>query len=34
MSKTYPGGIITKNPTAPTTSAAKGIWTLDQALRK
>ena len=29
--KQYPGGIITKNPTAPTTSAAKGIWTLDQA---
>jgi hypothetical protein len=26
----YPGGIITKNPTAPTTAAAKGIWTLDQ----
>ena len=31
MSQKYPGGIITKNPTAPTTSAAKGIWTLDQA---
>lgn len=29
--KQFPGGIITKNPTAPTTSAAKGIWTLDQA---
>jgi len=29
--KQYPGGFITKNPTAPTTSAAKGIWTLDQA---
>lgn len=29
--KQYPGGIITKNPTAPTTSSAKGIWTLDQA---
>lgn len=29
--KQYPGGIITKNPTAPTTSAAQGIWTLDQA---
>jgi hypothetical protein len=29
--KQYPGGIVTKNPTAPTTSAAKGIWTLDQA---
>ncbi|MEI8286391.1 MAG: fibronectin type III domain-containing protein, partial [Actinomycetes bacterium] len=27
----YPGGVITKNPTAPTTSAAQGIWTLDQA---
>jgi hypothetical protein len=31
MSKQYPGGFITKNPTAPTTSAAPGIWTLDQA---
>ena len=29
--KQYPGGIVTKNPTAPTTAAAKGIWTLDQA---
>jgi hypothetical protein len=29
--KQYPGGIVTKNPTAPTTSSAKGIWTLDQA---
>jgi hypothetical protein len=29
--KQFPGGIITKNPTAPTTSSAKGIWTLDQA---
>jgi hypothetical protein len=28
--KQFPGGIVTKNPTAPTTSAAKGIWTLDQ----
>lgn len=28
--KQYPGGIVTKNPTAPTTAAAKGIWTLDQ----
>ena len=27
----YPGGVITKNPTAPTTTVAKGIWTLDQA---
>jgi hypothetical protein len=31
MSKQYPGGFITKNPTAPTTSAAPGIWTLEQA---
>ena len=31
MSQKYIGGFITKNPTAPTTSAAKGIWTLDQA---
>ena len=30
MSQKYPGGFITKSPTAPTTSAAKGIWTLDQ----
>ena len=29
--KQYPGGIITKNPTAPTTSSAKGIWTVCQA---
>ena len=29
--KQYPGGVITKSPTAPTTAAAKGIWTLDQA---
>jgi hypothetical protein len=29
--KQYPGGIITKNPTAPTTAAAKGIWTIGQA---
>jgi hypothetical protein len=31
MSSKYVGGFITKSPTAPTTSAAKGIWTLDQA---
>jgi hypothetical protein len=34
--KQFPGGIITKNPTAPTgpyeTGAAPGIWTLDQAM--
>ena len=34
--KQFPGGIITKNPTAPAgpyeTSAAPGIWTLDQAM--
>lgn len=30
--KQFPGGIITKSPTAPTTAAAKGIWTLDQAM--
>lgn len=29
--KQFPGGIITQNPTAPTTAAAKGIWTLGQA---
>ena len=32
MSKQYPGGFITKNFTAPTTSSAPGMWTLDQAL--
>ena len=31
MSTKYIGGFITKNPTAPTTSAASGMWTLDQA---
>ena len=30
MSTKYPGGFITKSPVAPTTSAASGIWTLDQ----
>ena len=30
MSLQYPGGFITKSPVTPTTSAAKGIWTLDQ----
>jgi hypothetical protein len=30
MSTKYPGGFIVKNPTAPTTAAAKGIWTLNQ----
>lgn len=29
--KQFPGGIVTKSPTAPTTAAAKGIWTLGQA---
>ena len=29
--KQFPGGIITKNPTVPTTSSAQGIWTVDQA---
>lgn len=28
--KQFPGGIITQNPTAPTTASAKGIWTVDQ----
>lgn len=32
MSKKYPGGFITKNPTTPTSSAAPGVWTLEQAL--
>lgn len=31
MSQTYPGGYITRNPPAPTASAAPGVWTLDQA---
>jgi hypothetical protein len=30
MSTKYPGGFITKAPVAPTSSAASGIWTLDQ----
>jgi len=30
MSTKFPGGIITKNYTPPTTSSASGIWTLDQ----
>ena len=33
MSQKYPGGFITKTPTAPTSSAAPGIWTLDQAMQ-
>jgi trimeric autotransporter adhesin len=31
MSEKYPGGIITKNPTEPTTSVAAGMWTVQQA---
>jgi len=31
MSKRYPGGFVTKSPVAPTTSAASGVWTLEQA---
>jgi len=30
MSTKYTGGFITKSPVAPTSSAASGIWTLDQ----
>ena len=30
MSEKYIGGIITANPTAPTTSSASGIWTPEQ----
>lgn len=30
MSKRYLGGFITKTPTAPTSSSASGIWTLEQ----
>jgi hypothetical protein len=33
MSQRYPGGFITKTPTAPTSSAAPGIWTVDQAMQ-
>lgn len=33
MSKQYPGGFITKAFTPPTSSAAPGIWTLDQAMQ-
>jgi hypothetical protein len=33
MSLTYPGGFITKNPTAPTASSSPGMWTIDQALQ-
>ena len=29
--KQYPGGIVTKNPTEPTTSVAAGMWTVQQA---
>jgi hypothetical protein len=31
MSKQYSGGLITKNPVTPTTNAASGVWTLNQA---
>jgi hypothetical protein len=30
MSTKFPGGFITKSPVAPTSTAASGIWTLDQ----
>ena len=33
MSLKYPGGFITKNYVAPTPSAAKGVWTLDQQMQ-
>jgi hypothetical protein len=33
MSTQYPGGFITKSPVAPTSAAASGIWTVDQALQ-
>ena len=33
MSLNYPGGFITKSPTAPTSTSAPGIWTMDQALQ-
>ena len=31
--KQFPGGIVTKNPTAPSQGIASGIWTLDQAMQ-
>lgn len=31
MTTKYPGGFITKSPVAPTTSAASGMWTMEQA---
>jgi len=31
MSKQYSGGLITKTPVTPTTNAASGVWTLNQA---
>jgi len=33
MTTKYIGGFITKSPVAPTTSAASGIWTAEQALQ-
>jgi hypothetical protein len=33
MSQKYPGGFITKSPTAPSQGIAPGIWTLDQAMQ-
>jgi hypothetical protein len=30
MSQRYLGGIITANPTTPTTASASGVWTLEQ----
>jgi hypothetical protein len=33
MSQKYIGGFITKSPVAPTSSAASGMWTIDQAMQ-
>jgi hypothetical protein len=33
MSQRFPGGFITKDAVAPTPSAAKGVWTLDQQMQ-
>jgi len=33
MSTKYPGGFVTKSPVAPTSSAASGIWTVEQAFQ-
>ena len=29
----YPGGVITANPVAPTSTVATGVWTTEQQLQ-